>query len=93
MRTIKLMADYSCWPLWDETGNVDPADLPLSEGLRRRLTAWADTFDAALNWDDPAASLPMPPETEAAFLEERDSLGQDLQAELGGKFAVTVHRP
>ncbi|RYF95399.1 MAG: hypothetical protein EON95_01730 [Caulobacteraceae bacterium] len=93
MRTIRLMADYQCWPLWDEDGNVDPADLPLSDALRRRLVAWAQAFEAGFDWDDPAASPPMSPQAEAAFVAERERLGADLQAELGEAWRVTVHSP
>ncbi|NTY02254.1 hypothetical protein [Deinococcus sp. JMULE3] len=58
-RRLLLMADYGCWPLWEPGADpyqLTPHDLPLSGALRRRLTAWAEAFDATLNWEDPARS-------------------------------------
>lgn len=41
MKTIKLMADYDCFPLWKsspgEVGNIDPEDLPISYDLKAYL--------------------------------------------------------
>jgi hypothetical protein len=57
MRTIKVMADYQCFPLWEaspgEVGNIDPDDLPISHILKERLAAWARAFDATLSMDYP----------------------------------------
>ncbi|MEM7537877.1 MAG: hypothetical protein AAF639_37250 [Chloroflexota bacterium] len=51
-QTIKLIADYDCWPLWwsgdDKIGNINPNTLPLSGEAIERLTAWSETFDAQL---------------------------------------------
>lgn len=58
-RTLKLMADYGAWPLWDSEApeyNIDPNTLPLSEETKRRLMAWADAYDATLNQDYPPSS-------------------------------------
>ena len=83
MRTIKLMADYRCWPLWEAGENIDPASLPLSGALQARLLAWAEAFEAGFDWDDPAASPPMAPDALAAFEEEEERLVEDLARELG----------
>lgn len=60
LRTFKLMADYECWPVWETTDgqycNIDPQTLGVSDELVARIEAWADTYDAALNRDDPASS-------------------------------------
>jgi hypothetical protein len=59
MRTIKLMADYGCFPLWEpssEEYNVDPNGLPISEELKSALMSWADKYDVILNQEDPASS-------------------------------------
>lgn len=58
-RTLKLMADYGAWPLWDSGApeyNVDPKTLPLSEEPQRRLFAWAQVYDATLNQEYPPSS-------------------------------------
>jgi hypothetical protein len=59
VKTIKLMADYGCFPLWwasGEVGNIDPNDLPLSPELRQLLADWARAFDQTLNQDYPPDS-------------------------------------
>jgi len=58
---IMLAADWHCQPLWgkdfDKLGNIDPNNLPLTEGLIRDLEAWRDAFMASYNVDDPGNSL------------------------------------
>ena len=45
MNLIKLMADYQCHPLWNlspgEYGDIDPSNLPTSEGLKQEPAKWA----------------------------------------------------
>jgi hypothetical protein len=55
MTTIKVMADYECWPLWNGD-NLDPDSLPLSTYLREQLAAWAERYDETL-LDDIKSSL------------------------------------
>lgn len=90
---IKLMPDYGCDPLWweggDRVGNIDPATLPLSQKTIDRLQRWADTYDATLNWDDPANSPGFPNlEAEQRFEQEGIDLWQQLQKELPPHFKV-----
>ncbi len=42
LQRIKLMPDYSCYPLWDrdDGGDVEPWELPLSEATIERLLNW-----------------------------------------------------
>ena len=50
------MPDYECYPLWKTGGNVgpiDPASLSISTGLLARLNAWAQAYDATLDYTDP----------------------------------------
>ena len=93
MRTLKLMPDYFCFPLWEadpgEVGNVDPAGLPISQALRDRLLQWAGAFDAMLDMSDPAASR-IAPEVAQAFEREGAALAQALRDELGPGFAITT---
>lgn len=60
-RSVKVMADYHCHPLWamDEHlyGNFLPEQLGLSPELSADLNAWADAFTSCLNEDDPSKSL------------------------------------
>lgn len=85
---IKVMADYDCAPLWwDEisrVGNINPDELGLSQQLVTDLWAWAASYDASLNRDDPTQSG-----FETAF-DQRDfdqngrALSRRVAAELSG---------
>jgi hypothetical protein len=52
MRSIKMMADYHCWPLWEASagrvGNIDPRTLPISRDLVVQLESWARLYDARI---------------------------------------------
>ena len=89
------MADYQCHPLWDmspgEYGDVNPDDLPISQNLKARLSAWARAFDATLNMADPVESGFESEEAEAEFKREGYRLAEQLRIELGPGFAITVH--
>lgn len=59
MRTLRLMADYECFPLWeagDAVGNVDPWSLDIPGELAAALSTWGDEYTATLNQEDPTAS-------------------------------------
>jgi hypothetical protein len=92
MRTIKLMADYECFPLWEASpgivGNIDPEDLPISSSLQQRLIAWAEKFTATLNMDDPPSSGFESEQEARAFRQEGEVLVQCLQKELGASYVV-----
>lgn len=88
------MADYDCSPLWwndeDKVGNIDPQDLPLKSDTVARLNAWAESYDATLNWDDPATSSGFETaEAEEAFEREGIFLWQQLQKELAPIYKVS----
>jgi hypothetical protein len=89
---IKLMTDYRCHPLWwvapGKVGNIDPKTLPLSQETLSRLTAWRDTYDAILNWDDPASSGFASEEDREAFEGEGIRLWQQLRHELAPDYEV-----
>jgi hypothetical protein len=94
MRTIKLMPDYQCFPLWEaspgQVGNIDPKNLPISNDLRTQLIMWAETYDATLNMNDPACSGFQSDEAEAQFKRIGSKLGERLREELGQNFTVKV---
>ena len=93
-RHLRLMADYECFPLWEDgeglVGNVDPASLPISAELQIALQQWATRYDATLNREDPAQSGFASYEDEEAFLDEAKSLLQCLKTELGGAYSVRL---
>lgn len=94
MRTLKLMADYDCFPLWEATpgqvGNVDPGSLPISKQLQTELAAWGQMFNHTFNQDDPQNSGFVCTEEEEKFKVMGRALGQRLQAELGVDYLITV---
>jgi hypothetical protein len=94
MRTLKLMADYQCYPLWEaspgEVGNIDPNSLPLSTSLQAQLLDWADVYDKTLNWEDPATSGFACVDAVDEFKAQGMRLADRLRAELGPEFVVEV---
>jgi len=92
MRTIKLMPDYGCFPLWeaspDAMGNIDPNTLPISANLVSELENWAAQFDATLHSEDPPKSGFTSPEHERDFAEIGRRLCTKLQKELGPDFEL-----
>jgi hypothetical protein len=94
MRSIKLMADYQCFPLWDVSpgavGNIDPEDLPISLSLQQMLMGWAAKFDATLNMNDLASSGFGSERAASEFRKEGEALAQLLAEELGAAYVVTT---
>ncbi len=90
--TIKLMADYECFPLWKSgeagTANLAPENFPLSAEIKKRLISWAEWYDSTLNPDDPISSGFVTKEDEQAFEEEGRSLCKILLKELKGVYNV-----
>jgi len=87
MKHIKLMADYECYPLWDMdvVGNIDPANLSISDSLKDGLICWADDFTKTLDGKNSGFKDP----TQRALFNERGkSLAKRLQLELGGSYQV-----
>jgi tetratricopeptide (TPR) repeat protein len=91
-KTIKLMADYQCYPLWwvdpELVGNIDPAKLPLSQETLERLSNWASAYDATLNQDYPPDSGFASEEDAQAFEQEGINLCQQLRKELTPDYEV-----
>ncbi|RYF20128.1 MAG: hypothetical protein EOO77_08670 [Oxalobacteraceae bacterium] len=85
---IKVMPDYDCAPLWwdggERVGNINPQDLPLSEGLVEALWAWAGEYDATLNTDDPVRSGFDDDAAARDFNDRGRSLSDRLAGELEG---------
>ena len=92
MPTIKVMADYRCFPLWhcggDIVGDLDPAELPISKALQDDLMAWAEAYEESFDWDDPMASRPWTEAETAAYRLAGDRLADRLRAELGPDWTV-----
>ena len=79
---LRVMADYSAFPVWGDGGMIDPGDLPVPDALRADLAAWNEEFDAT--WPDGWSS-------DAAFVAWRAvgrRLAARLQLELGDGVVV-----
>jgi hypothetical protein len=94
MKTIQLMADYQCFPLWEASagpvGNIDPRNLPISNDLKARLLRCASDFDATLNLADPARSGFQSEEAKTEVKRAGIELGKRLQSELGADYVVKI---
>lgn len=90
MRAVTLMAEFECWPLWQDVDrgrvNVDPGEVGLPEALVDALNAWADRFDTTYILDDPSASGFPDSRAEDAFYAE----GLRLAGRVAGALGATV---
>lgn len=96
LRTVRVMADYECHPLWlsgPQTGDIAPDDprLGLSPKLAKLLSDWADEYDETLCADDPISSGFSSNGAEFAFYRAGEELAVLLAQELGGNWTVTYH--
>jgi hypothetical protein len=94
MNTIKIMADYHCFPIWKSIDggveNINPDDLPISNDLKRDLHNWSEEFDSTLNADDPANSGFLDEISKVAFEKNGLKLTDRLRQELGVDFSVNA---
>lgn len=94
MKSMKLMADYQCYPLWNmspgEYGDMNPDDLPISKELKLRLFRWAALYDETLDLDCPLSSGFKNEEQELDFKREGERLLECLRNELGPDYMVSL---
>ncbi len=95
MTTIKVMADYHCYPLWitDECGpdNVDPRSLDISVALAEQLDSWAEQYDATLDNENPLQSGFSSPTAHAQFVSQGKQLSKQLARELEKRYTVIYY--
>lgn len=96
MITLKLMADYDCWPLWwyagtDAIGNVDPHTLGLTDATLGRLQAWSERYNSYLDREDPGHSPDPTPAEQEAFEQEGIAIWRVLQHELRGRYQIVYY--
>jgi hypothetical protein len=93
MRTIKLMPDYRCFPLWNVSPgdyvNISPESLPISNRLQDDLTGWANEYDLTLDLSNPADAGFDTQESADNFVQIGHNLVERLRAELGLNYKVT----
>ena len=92
-KSIKVMADYQCSPLWltgsNSGGNLSVYELPISDTLAGELWEWAGIYDSTLDWDDPRMSGFSSEEAGRRFVERGEELAKRLAAELGDSYVVS----
>ncbi|EXU62615.1 hypothetical protein Z951_40395 [Streptomyces sp. PRh5] len=92
-RTVRLSADYECYPVWviTEQGleNVAPDSLPLSKRLIEDLDRWGDEYEATYNRDDPITSGFASKAAEQDFVERGNGLAHRLRDELDETWHVS----
>ena len=86
-RQLRVMAEHTAFPVWEcfadqlalgfRHAMLRPDELPISESLRDRLTAWGDAYEAQP--DD---------ESFRQWIDDGRDLAGELLRELGDRFSV-----
>jgi len=94
--SIRLLADYQCWPLWhhedDKVGDIDPREIGVSDALIGDLERWVELFESHLDWSDPASTR-WTKEEEDQFDFAGRNLCRRLSAELSDRYTIYYHVP
>jgi len=90
VRRINLEPDYRCYPIWgvDDVGDFPPEDLPLKPETIQHLYAWAEKYDASLDWNDPGKGWIWSQAEEGTFMQEGFDLWQKIKHELSPEYEV-----
>lgn len=90
--SVKVMADYECWPLWDMgfsgPRNLNPESLPISIPLRNGLLMWAERYDRTLDRTNPTCSGFSSRTEREQFVADGLVLAERLAKELGPSWSV-----
>lgn len=97
MRTLRLMADFGSYPVWesfDDGGldNLDHKDLPISDELKCDLTSWEEHYQGTFNEEYPPDSGFSTETEEQTFYREGRMLWQRLRHELGSAFYLEPYK-
>lgn len=89
-KRIKLDVDWFGCPTWDldSVGDFNPAELPVSQEILSRLSAWQLAFDANFNHDYPPNSGFPSNKARAKWYQEGVKIWLQLQQELGSNHEV-----
>jgi hypothetical protein len=92
MPKLRIVADYSCWPIWDEEGEMnEPSDYPLSQETIDGLNQWQAKMDATLDLDIGQNSGFKSKQEWEAFQAEGRELALRMQQELGDEYEIWYH--
>jgi hypothetical protein len=85
--TIRLEAEYECYPLWRQTSegleNIDPSHLKMSRELAMAIQDWDASFQRTYVADDPLRSGFASVDEEREFVRQARELAAKLTVELG----------
>lgn len=49
---VRILCDFAAEGVWNRDGSAGLVDdLPVSPSLKKRITAWQDTYEAIYRWD------------------------------------------
>lgn len=92
MIRLRLTSEYLAGPIFcpdaDRMGHVDIEDLPLSQELRVKISAWDSEYQATFNSDYPPDSGFTTPEAERRHVAEGEELAKVMQQELENSYTV-----
>lgn len=91
---LRLMPEYRCWPLWDDTelNNIDPRSLGFSDSLLERIAGWDAVYQNGYLEDDPFASGLTDIAEERRWAEESHVVAAAIEAEWQGPFVNKCSR-
>lgn len=92
MIKLRLANEYLAGPIFcpdpERMGHIDIDDLPLSQELKAKISAWDNEYQATLNSDYPPDSGFSSPEAERRHIAVGQRLAQRLQQELGDSYTI-----
>lgn len=91
---LRLMPEYRCWPLWDDThfDNIDPQTLGFSDSLLQRIADWDAVYQNSYREDDPFVSGFTDIAEERRWAEESHAVAAAIEAEWPGPFVNKCSR-
>lgn len=95
MIRLRLTSEYLAGPIFcpdaDKMGHVDIEDLPLSQELKTRISAWDSEYHATFNSDYPPDSGFATHEAELRHIAEGEQLAKMMQQELESSYTVEYY--
>ncbi|MEL6813955.1 MAG: hypothetical protein AAFP03_03965 [Cyanobacteria bacterium J06598_3] len=96
MRTLRLMADYGSYPVWeifvDGSDNLATENLPVSDALKHDLEVWEQKYASTFDEDYPPDGGFLSKAEEEAFEQEGRRLWERLRQALDSEIALEPYR-
>ncbi|TPG72822.1 hypothetical protein [Pseudomonas mandelii] len=92
MMKLRIASEYSAGPIFcpdpDRMGHIDIDDLPISQGLKIKISEWDCEYQATFDDDYPPDSGFGSPEEKFRHVAEGKKLADELQQELGSSYTI-----